>query len=468
MDERGRDALELEIEDEQDEHQGDGDDHREALGGVDLLLVGARELVGHALGQHNLTGSHQVVDVLLCVVHHIDLGIAGAHLVEGDIAHEEGVLGGDHRVTLHKAERGQLPQGYLCAVGGRHEYALQHVGVVAQLAGIAHTYGVALAAFHGAALRHAADGRLDDALHGAHLYAVAPQLLAVGGDLDVGRAGGTVVVDRGGVDVLHLLEGFLHLSARLLDRLQVGAVDLQAHGGPHACGEHHLARSDGLQLRTAGEAWQLGGCRDLGPDVVVGTDALAPLAEVFAVAARHQTVARDVAEGGGGVVDAAALQHEAAVAVGLEAGTLTVLVEHILGFVVDGHLIHLDGCGVEGALGASPLAHGRLHLGYALDALVELLGIAQVLFHAAMGHRGGHEHEGALVEGGHKLAAGVAPDEYSGHKGAYGQEHEFPAVVEAPAQYLFIPHHDAPEQGQHHAHDGQHKEHVDHDAVVGA
>ena len=74
VDERRRDRAELEVEDEQDDHQRHGDDNLQPLGGVLLLFIGAGEGVADALRQHNLSAFHLLVEHPLHLVHYFDLG----------------------------------------------------------------------------------------------------------------------------------------------------------------------------------------------------------------------------------------------------------------------------------------------------------------------------------------------------------------------------------------------------------
>ena len=216
VDERCRDRAELEIEDKQDNHQRHGDDNLQPLGGMLLLLVGAGEGVADALRQHYLSAFHLFVEHPLHLIHHFDLG-QSPRLVKGDIADEERVLAVDHRSTTGELDVGHLTERYLGAVHSRYEYLAEHIGVVAQFTGIAYTDGETFAALHGVALAHAADGRRQDALHVAHLYAVARQLVTVEPDFHVWGTRCTVVVDRCTVDFRNLAHDLLELQACLLD-----------------------------------------------------------------------------------------------------------------------------------------------------------------------------------------------------------------------------------------------------------
>ena len=69
---------------------------------------------------------------------------------------------------------------------------------------------------------------------------------------------------------------------------RLGPLDLDPHGRPHAALQHDQPRADGLQLGRRGGAGQFGRPDDLAPDVVLGADFVAPLAEVPAAAVGDQ------------------------------------------------------------------------------------------------------------------------------------------------------------------------------------
>ena len=104
MDERGCYTLELKIEDEQDEQQSYRDDDAQSLGGMYLLFITSGEAVAHAFRKIDLVRSHELVDMLLCRVDHVDLCLLGVTLVEGDVTYEERVLRGDHGSTRRESD----------------------------------------------------------------------------------------------------------------------------------------------------------------------------------------------------------------------------------------------------------------------------------------------------------------------------------------------------------------------------
>ena len=158
MDERCRDTAELEIEDEQDDHQCHGDDYLQSLGGMFLLFVGAGESIADTLGQHHLATLHGIVHHTFGLVHHVNLGQCTS-LVESDIAHQEGVLAINHGGTRRKLDVGHLRQRYLGTIHCGHQDMVEHIGSIAQLTGIAYTDGEPFAPLYRAALAHAANGR---------------------------------------------------------------------------------------------------------------------------------------------------------------------------------------------------------------------------------------------------------------------------------------------------------------------
>ena len=171
-----------------------------------------------------------LVQHALHLVHHIDLS-QGSLLVKGDVTHQERVLAVDHRGTARKLDVSDLSQRYLRAVHGGNQHVVEHVRGIAQLTGIAHPDGEALTPLHRVALAHATDGGREDALHVAHLNAIARQFLSVELNLYIRSTGGTVVIHGGAVDFGDVTHHLLQLQAGLLDRLQVGTVNLQTHRG---------------------------------------------------------------------------------------------------------------------------------------------------------------------------------------------------------------------------------------------
>ena len=217
-----------EVENKQNGEQRNGYNQRQAVRGMGLLFVGSGKTVAYPFRQLQPTLRQQMFKRVRGIVYHIYFGFC-ALTVEGDVSHEESVLARNHRCTFGKLYFGQLRQRNLRSVGCRNQYSAQRFGVIAQLTGIPHADGKAFAALYGIAFAHAADGCFDNALHVAHLYAVACHLLTVELQLDIGSALGAVVIYRCGVDVGHLLHRPFELTPCLFDRNEVRTVYFKSH-----------------------------------------------------------------------------------------------------------------------------------------------------------------------------------------------------------------------------------------------
>ena len=298
------------------------------------------------------------------------------------------------------------------------------------------------------------------------MNAITTQFLAVGFYLYVGRTLRTVVINRGRLHIVYLLQGFFHLQSCFVDTLEVRTVDFQSHRSFHTRGEHHLPGSDGLKFGRAGETGKIGRTRDLFPNIVFCSDFLAPLTEIVAMAVGHQTVLRYPFESFFRIVYSAALEDEAALAVGFEPCPMTIEVEHVFGLIVDGGLIHLYGSRIEGTLCPAPFAHSRLYLRNLHQPAVYLPAEPQVLLHSAMRHRRRHEHERALIERRHELAAGMLPYQYSAHQYHSGDGHEGQTMAEAPAENTLIMQYHQPQQGQNQSDKAQDEKHIDEHSIL--
>ena len=228
MDERCGDRTKLKVENKQNGEQRNGYNQRQALRGMGFLFVGSGKTVAYPFRQLQPTLRQQMFKRVRGIVYHIYFGFC-ALTVEGDVSHEESVLARNHRCAFGKLYFGQLRQRNLRSVGCRNQYSTQRFGVIAQLTGVPHADGKPFAALYGVAFAHAADGCFDNALHVAHLYAVACHLLTVELQLDIGSALGAVVIYRCGVDVGHLLHRPFELTPCLFDRSKVGTVYFKSH-----------------------------------------------------------------------------------------------------------------------------------------------------------------------------------------------------------------------------------------------
>jgi hypothetical protein len=140
-----------------------------------------------------------------------------------------------------------------------HQHAPEGFRIVAQLARITNPHGKAFPALDGGGEGAPADGHGDHILHVRDVQPVAGNGGAVDFDLEIGFAHHPVGVDRGGVDGRHLAHEAFDLHRHAVQRVQIGGPQLDPHGGAHAGLQHDQACFDGLQLRGAGGAGDLGG-----------------------------------------------------------------------------------------------------------------------------------------------------------------------------------------------------------------
>lgn len=232
------------------------------------------------------------------------------------------------------------------------------------------------------------DGDLDHVLHGADVDPVAGDGLAVDFDLEVGFAHDPVRDHRRSLDRGDLLEDLFELHTHSLDRLEVGALDLDPHRRTHATLEHDDPRCD--RLKSGRRSRTRDACHpdDLFPDVFRAPDLRAPLPPGPATSVLDQF--------------AGLVTQVLAIAV-RESQPLSGLVLPVLAAIVDHGLDHRDRRGVQRSLRPAQLAHHRLHLGDRLDGHVELRQNIHRLADARVGHRGGHVEVAPLVEGRHEL-----------------------------------------------------------------
>ena len=426
--ESGRDGPELQIEDDDDQQEGHGQDDHELLLGPDLILVASREFNGHPGRDDQFAVRALLLEVGLGRLHDIHFRIPRL-LVEEHVAKQKRVLALDGLGAAHVADLGQLPERDLPAAGGRDGDALQTFDGVAQIAHVAHPDRIHLAAFDGRGRHHAAHGGLDDLLHRCEHDAVARNGLAVRHDLKVRLAHDAVRHHRGRLDHGHFLEQPFHLHGHGLDGRQVRPLDLDPHGRAHARLQHDDARSDGLQLRGRGHAGHFSGPHDLVPDVVGGfhsAPGLAPPVQIRVQRGPPEPEGLAVRVG-----DEAALfvafepaAHQIRHAVGRGHRDAALVAEIVLGvlapeeaqasalgaqqvfvFIVDDGLDHGHRRRVQGRVRAPELAHGALHFRDGLDGHVlqgqEILDLAQ----GGVGHGGRHVEEGTLVQRRHELLA---------------------------------------------------------------
>ena len=326
-------------------------------------------MVADACRHHELTRIYLGLDESLRLLHHVHLGDVGL-TIEEDVAGEEGVLRLDHLRSTHVGDVRELLQRELLATGCGDGQAVQRLHAVAIFAHVAHAHGVALPPFDRARQTHSAESDLHDLLHLIDAQPVASDGGSIQVDLDVGLAHDSIRDDRLGHDARHLLQELLELEAKVLDRLQIRPLHLDAHGRAHAALEHHDASRDGHQDGRRGEPGRTRDASYLREDVLRAVDLVAPL-----------THARSVS------------------------------VDAVLGLVADDGLEHRDGRWIERRVGASELAHDAFDLGDGRDGGVHLAQHVLRLTEGCVGHGGRHEEERPLVEGRHELAteAGEGP-----------------------------------------------------------
>ena len=118
----------------------------------------------------------------------------------------------------------------------RHQDPLELIDVVPQLPRVAHIDWVALPALDGAGDVHAADGRLDHLLDLAHRQAVAGDGVAPDIDIHEKPSGHPLGVDAARAG--HRLQETFDPNAQVLDGIQIGPENLDAHRGADAGAEH--------------------------------------------------------------------------------------------------------------------------------------------------------------------------------------------------------------------------------------
>ena len=247
MDERCRDGLELEKQQQQDEQQADGYYDGQPFGGPYFLLVIARKFPSHSGREFNLALGYLFVEVFGRLLHNVHFSLA-ADFVEDDIAHQKGVFAANHLCTTRIVDVGDFPQGNLYAVHGRNQDAFERFRVVAKFPGVPNTDGKTFPPFHGGRKRHSAYCGLQNLLHIGYAHAVAGHVLAVELDFHIRRTHGTVVKYGGALNGRHVFQRLLKQHPRFFNGLQIRAIDLQSHRRPHPCGKHDQPRFDGLQL----------------------------------------------------------------------------------------------------------------------------------------------------------------------------------------------------------------------------
>ncbi len=112
---RGRDLLELEVQDQPDREKRDRKHDAQLLRRADLVLVAARELVADPRRDVQLARVDLILQKALSLLDHVDLGIA-VLLVEDHVADEKRVFALDDLGAAHVLDRRELDQRNLRAV----------------------------------------------------------------------------------------------------------------------------------------------------------------------------------------------------------------------------------------------------------------------------------------------------------------------------------------------------------------
>ena len=335
--------VEIGVEQHHDDQQGQGhhvgQPFRSAL---HVLVLAAPEQV--VAGRHLHLFLHHLLGFL-----DVAAQVAPGYVHE-DVAHQFRIFALDGRGPHGHAHARQLGERNLGAGGGGDQDALEHLRFVAQLAGIAHVDGKALAPFDGAGDVLAADGGFDHVLDVAHREPIAGHGAAV--DFEVVEVPAHHPL---GVDVARagdVLERPFHLFANFLDHLQVGAEDFDADRGADAGSQHVDAPLDG-HGPGVGDAGNL--------------------------------------QGGIHLIDELLRRHPGA--------PFAFRFEH------DGVLHHGQRGRVGGGAGAARLAEDRFHLGKLHDDLVLELEHAPSFGNRHARQAGGHVEQRAFVKRRHELRA---------------------------------------------------------------
>ena len=242
-----RHAVKVEVEEDEDDHQGERDDHTQGAAGFLHILELARPDDGVALGQLDaaVDDGHRLAYV------RTDIDALQVDVNPGRLAR---VFALDAGRPFANGEIGKLGQRHLRAGARRHQYPFEPVDVVAQFSAVAQVDGIALQPFDGKGDVHAADGRHDHLLHVCHRQSVAGDLGAVDDEVQVIATGDALGINgkRAG-DVPH---DRLNPRAEVGEHIEVGAHQLDADGGFDAGGEHVDAGLDrhGPGVRQAGKA----------------------------------------------------------------------------------------------------------------------------------------------------------------------------------------------------------------------
>ena len=119
MNQRCGNGLELEIQNQEDDQQGQGNDDHQPGGGAFLLFVVSGKFIGDAFCQFQFSVPYLVFDHFCRFFHNVHFSLP-LFLVEDHVADEEGVFALDHLGSPRIFDIGEFLQRYLCT-GSRRD-----------------------------------------------------------------------------------------------------------------------------------------------------------------------------------------------------------------------------------------------------------------------------------------------------------------------------------------------------------
>src|SRR5205807_1869421 len=228
-------GTEGEIQEQRDDPQRERDDDLEPrLHPLDRLVLTApaQPVAGGEL--------HLTRDDALSVAHiapHVPAPYVDRHLIV-----EVAALAPDHRWPGAELNVGYLPERHLRAVTAADQQPADRGGVIAEVAGITHLHGVALAALDGRGDLLPAERQADHLLRVAGGESVAGEGIRIRPDIQVAAPERPLGVDA--CRARKRRERALDVLTDALDGLEVRAEDLDREGRPHASREHVRAVLD--------------------------------------------------------------------------------------------------------------------------------------------------------------------------------------------------------------------------------
>ncbi len=373
---------EVEVEEDNDDQQGEGQHQAEPLGDAlhGLVLPGPLEVVAGGKLHFPVHGGLGIGYVAP------DISVANVH---EDPAAERAVLVPDDRRTSGDMDVGQLGQRHLRARWRRDQHPHQLVDIVSQLSWIADVDGVPFSPLHGGVDVHPADRRLHHGQHVLHAQAVARGVHSARDDIHKRPSGHALRVDVLGAG--HRAEHGLEVLSDALYGIQIGAEDLDAYGRANPGCQHVDAGFDGPLEPALGDPWQVEGMLHL----------------LQQARPRHTLPPFGLR-----------LHH-------------------------DGGFDHAQRRGVGGRLRAADLPEDTLHFGEGADDSILYLEQPAGLGGGNARHSYRHVEDVALVEFGHELApqlevAGIAKGQHGAEQYQHSNEHGGAAMVEHESHYRVV------------------------------